>query len=101
MLVPSADELLQLDQAKEAADEVTSTVLSHSTTTRIHITQLKLKFQSFEEMSPIETSYQMKKYNYQTEITVHGLTNHPTGTRTHYPDSEPTRLCSFSIMLRA
>jgi hypothetical protein len=28
MLVPSADELLQLDQAKEAADEVTSTVLS-------------------------------------------------------------------------
>ena len=28
MLVPSADELLQLDQAREAADEVTSTVLS-------------------------------------------------------------------------
>jgi hypothetical protein len=28
MLVPSADELLQLDQAKEAADEVTSTVTS-------------------------------------------------------------------------
>ncbi|CAC5378679.1 AZI1 [Mytilus coruscus] len=28
MLVPSADELLQLDHAKEAADEVTSTVLS-------------------------------------------------------------------------
>jgi hypothetical protein len=34
-----------------------------------------------------------------TETTVCRLTCCPT--LTHYPDSEPTRLCSFSLMLRA
>ena len=34
-----------------------------------------------------------------TETTVRGQTCH--STRTYYPDSEPTRLCSFFLMLRA
>ena len=34
-----------------------------------------------------------------TETTVHGQTCR--STRTHYSDSEPTSICSFSLMLRA
>jgi len=33
------------------------------------------------------------------ETTMHGKTC--TSTRTHYPDSEPTTLCSYSLMQRA
>ena len=55
MLVPSADELLQLDQAKEAADEVTSTVLSQ----RLELEEKKRS-----------VSMLQKALNQQRELTV-------------------------------
>lgn len=55
MLVPSADELLQLDQAKEVAEEVTSTVLSQ----RLELEEKK------RSMSMLQ-----KALNQQRELTV-------------------------------